>query len=622
MCGIVGVFNYLSGLDADQDVVNEMSTLIKHRGPDDFGNFFEKNLGLAFRRLSIIGLKDGSQPMVSSSGRFVIVFNGEIYNYKQLRAKCELLGYNFSSASDTETILALFDLGFSDIENRLDGMFAFAVFDRVESILYLSRDNSGKKPLFYTNTPDGVCFASEQKPLFRIQKKNIQIDEQSVSDFLTLGYVPLPETICKSTSQVTPGTTLVVDGNISTKRWYKPVKRYTPQQSHDIGKTLNELISTAVEKRLQSEVPVGLFLSGGIDSSIIMSKINEIGIPEKFKAFTITFESQSYSEASSAKIIADHFGVCHQPVLMTHNDFVKVFDDCVWHADNLIANPATFAYQFLCKQASKEVKVALHGGGADELFFGYETYKANDLACIFDKFPAPIVRALTGIANRIPASHKKLAFDYKIKKFFESVTLEPFERHHAWRSIFTESEKKEFLEGHKRLLCASRHYTNLMGKGSRLTFMEKCAHADLEIWWKSMGNYQADITGMSTGLELRLPFMDKDLVSFVSCIPQKKRYSFWKNKILLKKIFKNELPKQITKLPKSGFHIPLAEWFRGPLSDFAQDYLENLSQHKFFYGKEKLMFELLDEHKALKADNSFKLINLIVLSKFIDTHFG
>ena len=171
MCGIVGVFNYLSGLDADQDVVNEMSTLIKHRGPDDFGNFFEKNLGLAFRRLSIIGLKDGSQPMVSSSGRFVIVFNGEIYNYKQLRAKCELLGYNFSSASDTETILALFDLGFSDIENRLDGMFAFAVFDRVESILYLSRDNSGKKPLFYTNTPDGVCFASEQKPLFRIQKK-------------------------------------------------------------------------------------------------------------------------------------------------------------------------------------------------------------------------------------------------------------------------------------------------------------------------------------------------------------------------------------------------------------------------------------------------------------------
>ena len=621
MCGITGVFNFKSKKKVDLLEITNMTNAIKHRGPDDEGFFVNDYIGLGFRRLSIIDLKNGSQPMQSNSGRFHIIFNGEIYNYKYLQNICIQNGYELKTSSDTETILALFEIGIKQPEKLLDGMFSFALYDSEKKELRLSRDESGKKPLFYILNDDGIIFSSEQKSFFTKNKKKPDINKQAVSDFLTLSYLPIPETIFENTKQVKPGTILSCKEKIVTISSYitKNLNKKYINKSN-IKKETTRFILSSVEKRLQTDVPIGLFLSGGIDSSLLLSMTAKLGFPKDFKTFTVGFEDKNFSESHVAKSTSDYFGVPNETYIMNCSNFIDVFDKCVWHCDNILANPATFAYTYLCEKASKSVKVALHGGGADELFFGYETYQANEIAKIFDLFPRFINVFLSNVFNKLGSNHSKLSFDYKIKKFFKSINFEPEERHHEWRTIFTESEKKQFLNGFSNLDSSYDHYKNSFENYRNLTFRERTSIADFEIWWKSMGNYQADVTGMSTGLELRLPFMHKSLVKFISSLPEKDKFSIFRKKNLLKNIGRDFLPQNLLNMPKSGFHIPLAEWFRGPLIDFMMHHISLLKKHEYFRNNDRIFDNIIYDHINMKDDNSFKIINLVVLSKFLQIH--
>lgn len=618
MCGLVGIFNYKNKKKVSKNWLVKMAKQIAHRGPDEFGVYLKKNIGLGFQRLSIIDINNGSQPMTSNSRKFTIVFNGEIYNHNVLRQALAKEGYSFKTNSDTEVILALFEMGYPYPERLLDGMFAFAIYNRETNNLILSRDQTGKKPLFYRESENGIEFVSEIKAFCLHFKKALKGNNQAISDFLTLGYLPQPTTAFQKIKQVKGGSRICISKSITETSWRKaPLQTRNSQKYRDILKETEELISCSVRKRMTADVPIGLFLSGGLDSSVILSMVMKHGIPENFSTFTVDFKNKNFSESQSAKTVSKYFGVPNYSFCMEPSDFINVFDETVWSADNLLANPATFAYTFLSKHAVRKNKVALHGGGSDELFFGYDTYYANKIARIFDIFPAKMFSPLTKVFNKLPASHQKLALDYKLKKFFQSIHLKPLERHYNWRTIFTEEEKKLFLLNFENKKSSFWAYKEAFEKNMTLNFDEIVSRADFDVWWCSMGNYQADISSMANGLELRLPFMDNSLRDYLYSIPTASKFSLFNRKKLLKDIGKSVLPPEILRLPKSGFHLPFAEWFRGPLYTFVRDHLNDLSKAPFIKNEGAYFDSIVSDHKHRKEDNSFKIINLLVLSKWL-----
>ena len=621
MCGIVGIFNFKTGNPVSPKTVSEMAHKIRHRGPDENGVFSFDSIGLGFQRLSIVDVENGQQPMTSNSGRFVIVFNGEIYNYLALKSKFTREGYDFRTNSDTEVILALFELGYEYPERHLEGMFAFAVYDKYESTLVLSRDRAGKKPIFYKETDEGIMFASEQKALMQNLQHFENLNKQAISDFLSVGYLPQPTTTYLDIMQVPRGERIIVSKVLTKSVWCKSFSNNSSKQSYqEVLKNTEILISDAIQKRLNAEVPVGLFLSSGMDSSMILAMIAKSGITADFCTFTVDFDNKNFSEASKAKFVADYFGVPNRSIYMQPSDFIDIFESTVWSADNLLANPATFAFAFLSKEAVKSTKVVLHGGGADELFYGYDTYYANKLAKALDRFPRKLNETISKFMGVLPASHKKLGLDYKLKKFFQSLHLHPLERHYHWRTIFTENEKSLFLSEFENSKSSYWPYELSFAQNSHLNFDEQVSRADFDVWWCSMGNYQADISGMAHGLEMRLPFMDSALREYLYSIPTEYKFSLFQRKKMLHAIGRKILPNDILKLPKSGFHLPFADWFRGPLQSFVFDNLNDLSKNQLIKDNGVYFERMLSDHINKKEDNSFKIINLLVLSKWLSLY--
>lgn len=619
MCGIVGIFNFKKNNNVSSCQIKKMANQIKHRGPDQFDLFIKEQIGFGFRRLSIIDIENGNQPMYSNSKNLIIVFNGEIYNYKYLRKRLQSEGYIFKTFADTEVILALFELGYKFPEQMLDGMFAFAIYDRKKNTLVLSRDINGKKPVFFHETEDGIEFASEQKSLRLGVEGKINFNIQTISDFLTLGYSVQPTTVFSGFKQIPAGHRLTVKNELSFLNWGKsPNHRQKKEKYKDVVVKVENLIRQAVEKRLMADVPLGLFLSSGLDSSLILSMIAGNSLPKDFCTFTVDFASESFSEGNNSKLIADYFGVANQSFCMGPEDFLAIFDETVKAADNLSANPATFAFSFLAKKAVATTKVVLHGGGSDELFFGYDTYYANKIAEALRIFPPGIFKPIASIVDYLPASHKRLGLDYKLKKFFQNLNYEPLQRHYQWRTIFTEEEKAQILKSFERQKSSFWSYQDAYKNYEECDFHETVSRADFDVWWRSMGIYQADITGMAHGLETRLPFMDNDLRNYLYSLPVKSKFSLIKRKKILRDIGKYLLPQEIIDLPKMGFHLPLADWFRGPLYPFVQEKLDSLKISPIVINDGIYFDQILKEHCSKKQDNSFKLINLVVLSKWLE----
>ena len=592
-----------------------MNDAIAHRGPDDSDTYVNDAIGLGFTRLSIIDLYDGGQPMRSSDGRYILVFNGEIYNYKELRDSLAGKGYHFRTHSDTEVILSLFETGDPLPEKRLRGMFAFALYDSYEKRLTLSRDRLGKKPLFWTKTADGIVFGSEIKSLLCHPSVKRSPNWPVISDFLTLSYCPELSSAFEGIQHVPPGGRLIIKSDIEERTWWSfpCIPEAEKCNDEDWESQILATLKESVKYRLIADAPLGVFLSGGLDSALILSLTSELGFPNNFTAYTAGFDSATFDETHDAKSLANRFGIKHVAVRIGPQDIVRIFEDVVYKSDNLIANPAIFANYLLSEVASSEVKAVLHGGGGDELFFGYDTYRADAISKTLAKIPAPMIRLVEAALKPLPTSYNKLGFKYKATKFLEGMHYPALKRHYWWRTILTEQDKDLLLDKELPRHDSYQAYEKAYALFGGDDFYEQVAYADMQVWWRFMGLYQGDAMSMANSLELRMPFMDQNLIQLMTNIPREIKFKGKRPKELMRRICKDYLPKDVVNRQKSGFHIPLGEWFAGPLRGFLAERLSPERVRNVPGLSIVAVRKIIDDHHSRRFDNSFKLINLLVL---------
>ena len=630
MCGIAGIFNYKTHKPPLAVFLDRANRLNAHRGPDDEGIWTHGCIGLAHRRLSIIDISEGQQPMVclptladgAETPQLAVCFNGEIYNYRQLRKDLTEQGRSFRTHSDTEVILAIYErYGARGVE-LLNGQFALALYDSQHNKLLLARDHLGQKPLYYVETEDGIAFASEIKALLGLLGKTPPLNAQALWDYLSLGYITGEATPLRGIRTLRPGNRLVVEnGHVAVEEyWDVPV-----WQNNGDGRSLMRSaggyeslvrfgLVEAVRRALVADVPVGVFLSAGIDSSSLLSIATQIqGSP--LPSFTVDFEENSYAEGLDATEFARSLGSEHHVIRMIAADVPRLLDKVVWHTDSLQAMPSALPLYAVAEIAARHVKCVLHGGGGDEVFLGYPTYVA-DILSQAGRLPGATLAASAGLAalKMIPATHSRVGLDYKARQFLTGMTFPPERAHYHWRVIFNEEDKRQLVEPSLSKGCQhSFHvFENVFRKAGHAPLLDRAAYVDLKTWWVDMGLVQADGITMAHGLEARMPFMDPVLVELAMRIPGNQRLQFLKPKALLRRALSPMLPKNVTRRRKMGFHVPLALWFRDQLATWLDSQLseDRLRKHGWFAAS--VVRQLVKEHRTRRADHSFRLWNLIV----------
>ncbi|MBK7960876.1 MAG: asparagine synthase (glutamine-hydrolyzing) [Bdellovibrionales bacterium] len=624
MCGISGVYNFKSNNPVDVQELKNSIELQSHRGPNSKNHLIDRVFGSAMARLSIIALDSDCPPYKSASDRFSIVFNGEIFNYKEIRKSLAHYNYPFRSESDTETLLAMYDLQIENPEQQLIGMYAYAIFDHLSGCLTLCRDRQGEKPLFYSITRDGIIFASELKSFQAFSAFESSPNLASISNFLSLSYTPGPDTAFEGVYEVSPSTIFRIDsrGSIESKKYWSLDGISINPDLNDRKVLLEELsnsFSSAIKYRMVSDVPVGMFLSGGLDSSLCLAFAQKQSPRFPIKAYTIGFDSAIEDEVKYAKIVAKHFDVEHRVVRLTPESIINDFSRIIYCSDNLLANPAMFANYQLSKVAGKEIRVTLNGGGGDELFYGYPTYQAD----VLHKALGPLryfSQALQWTPSMFKAHHRGISLHYKLSKFIEGLSFDSDKAHYWWRTIFSDLEKTSGFKG-KVSSSDSFQYCRAHYDFNLTNDLIRFADSDLSLWWRYMGLYQADTMSMANSLELRVPMMDHRFIEFARSIPLKRKFAFGKTKPLIREFAELILPSEIFNLKKKGFHIPLNEWLCSSLKEFMMDNLSEQRLKRLDFISPAFVSRLIDDHLNKISDNSYKLINLIVLLEWYDQFF-
>lgn len=612
MCGIAGIFNWKTGRGVDPKILEVMTKAISHRGPDWSAVWTEREIGLGMARLSIIGGNEANQPLWVDDGSLGIVLNGEIYNYKEINQ-----AHGFKTTSDTMTLLKLYAKRGEDAFGDLAGMFACAIFDKKRRRLVLARDHFGKKPLFVCETNDGVAFASEIKPLLCLEGQTWELDMENVSEFLSLGYTAPDRTPVKKIFPF-PAATWKSYGTTPGESVFWELTASQPDPSAE--EEFYERFSTAVKRRLVADVPIGIFLSGGMDSNAVLSvalKQNDGAIA---RAFTIA-PSEGASEAETARKTCAHAGIPLDEVNITHEYVINEIDHIVHVSDKLLANPPMFALDALSRQARLKVKVVLSGGGGDELFFGYPTWKADWIFRRFSMIPKPIRASLRAIVPHLPVDYSPHALTYALEKLLTCPAESPEEAHGWWRTIITGDELHSLNPDMPDVW--NRAYKRAYGiAGTRFTgFPRQTTLSDLLVWWQGMGLYLADTIPMGRGVELRSPFMDHQLAEWTTRMPLERLYSPLKSKPFLREKLKPLMPEWVVKAAKKPFYIPLAQWMANQLSDFMSETLYGSRLLKEGLLQKKGVERLLEDHIGGKKDNSFKLLNLLVLVRWHEVVF-
>ena len=620
MCGIAGFFQRNGGL-SPPFVINSMADSLKHRGPDGSGVFIDGCFSLAHRRLSIIDIEGGSQPMTNEDGSIVIVFNGEIYNYKELREALLSRGHRFCSHSDTEVMLHLYEEKGMELFTELNGMFAVAIADLRHKRLLLARDRLGKKPLFYHEDAKLVVFASELKAIVLHPDVPKELDSLSLYEYLSLNYVPGAGTMMKNIRRVPQGTAILFSqtGRREVKFW--DLSTFRNSQRNDISEQeaieeLDALLTDSIRLRLRSDVPVGIFLSGGVDSSLIAWKAMELGAD--LCGYTASFREQSYSEAKYAAQTAETIGMNHK-VFEISLDVEDVFDKIVYHADDPCADSSALPVYFLSRNTSQHVKVVLGGDGGDELFAGYLTYPATLLAGRVRRYlPVGVAGTLRYMAGWLPISDRKVALEYKIKRFLRGLELPPGAAHFSWNGTWCGLEKdqlltKEFLSS----VCPLRDtYAALMDRyhidpanPSLLNLQEAdiCEYLPNDILAK------VDRMSMAHGLEVRSPWLDSRIAAWALTIPPSLKLGRGRiGKYLLKRYMRQKFPAPLANRPKQGFSIPIHKWIRERLWGLVEELLSEkaLKESGIFHSKN--IWDMLLKHREKKASFGFEIWGLLV----------
>jgi asparagine synthase (glutamine-hydrolysing) len=568
MCGISGlILRRRESIDDPAAIIRQMTGALRHRGPDGEDWWTNDRVYLGHTRLAIIDLVGGRQPMASEQTGCVIVYNGEIYNYREVRSTLIARGHRFVSESDTEVILRAYEEFGPHCVERFNGMFAFALWDPRRSALFLARDRVGKKPLYYTNTPGFFAFASEPKALMRIPAVRVaaEPDPQALSDFLSLGYILTPKSAFRTIRRLPAASWTYIDLAATepaiTDYW--PVREHyrtaRAGNSADDLSRFGALLDDAVSLRLHADVPIGLYLSGGVDSAAVAAMAaRTAGMAPT--AFCVSFDEASYDESLAASVTAHHLGlglVTLKAETPRAGNIASLLDV----TDEPFADSSLSPSLALNRAARQRVTVALSGDGADELLAGYPTYLADRLYQAYRHVPAPLQQALeAGARHLLRPSYRKVSWDYKARRFLGARGLDRRRAHYWWRTIFSEGDKRSLM--HPDLVKACGDYDPYDAFDARFDevrdadFLSQCLYVDLKTWLQDDILFKIDRSSMAYGLEVRCPFLDHRMVEFAAALPSTAKFGWWRRKKILRAFLDDKLPQRITAGAKRGFNAP------------------------------------------------------------------
>jgi asparagine synthase (glutamine-hydrolysing) len=609
MCGINGLFYLDPARQVEAEVVNQMRAAASHRGPDDHGVYLRGNVGLGFNRLSIIDLSGGRQPMTNEDETVWIVFNGEIYNFESLHRDLAGRGHRFRTRSDTEAIVHAWEEYGEGCVEKLRGMFAFAIWDERRRLLFAARDRLGIKPFYYFADGEQFAFASELKSLLEAPGIPREIDPAALGEYLRRRYVIAPNTILKGIRKLQPGHTITVTGEGCTVRKYwdvpldEPIEINEPEAIAQTGAILEE----SLRLHLVSDVPLGAFLSGGIDSSCMVALMAKFMLKPgaaNIQTFSIGYDSPE-SELSYARIVADRFRTDHHELRLTPVAFRDILPKIVWHMDEPVGDPASIPLYYLSAFARQHVTVALSGEGSDELFGGYPIYRRMLGFERVNRLPLA-AQSLVNQAGRVLAA---VSGDTKVRKYAEMLGRPLERRYGGVGGLFSETQAQRlYLATGPPFDSVAEAYQNC----AHLPPLSRMSYVDIKTWLADDLLVKADRMSMAHSLELRVPFLDHHLVEFAARLPERLKVRGGVTKYLLKKWAEPVLPREIIHRPKKGFPVPTKSWFRGDLSGFARETLldsagiarEFLSPHEVEH--------LLEMHS--REDRSEQIYSLIVLN--------
>ncbi|NKE72130.1 asparagine synthase (glutamine-hydrolyzing) [Candidatus Manganitrophus noduliformans] len=628
MCGIAGVFHKDQQAAVGSGLLTKMCRSLIHRGPDDEGQYCYRNMGIGMRRLSIIGLATGHQPIPNEDKSIWVVLNGEIYNYLEIKEDLTRKGHTFATTSDTECIVHLYEEYGERCVQYLRGMFAFAVIDQKNRSLFVARDRLGIKPLFYSMQGGGILFASEMKALLQDEAISREIDFAALDAFFTYGYIPSPLTIFKSVRKLDPGHFIKCDakGIRIEQYWDLQFKPDHRKNEEEFAEEFLKRFDESVRIHLMSEVPLGAFLSGGIDSGLMVAMMAR-HMTSPVQTFTMGFgggvggylDERGYAKKIAERYDADYHEFEVRPKLEEIIDFI------IQSFDEPFADDSVIPTYYICKLAKEHVTVALTGLGGDELFGGYERYLGLTLSQFYQKIPPLITKAIIQpLVGRIPEQQSGHYLINHLKRFVRSVDGDPASRYQRYMSALDDSARgKLYSEGLQKEINVAQterlgtRYFNALRNDQ---ILDRAFYQDFKMYLPDDILALSDRLSMHHSLELRVPFVDHELVEFCATIPSSMKIRFFKKKYLLKKIARSFLPSEVINHRKQGFASPMASWLRNDLRGYSRDLLseDNLNRNGFF--RSGYINKLLDDHVMRRESHDKLIFSLIVFQKWYETY--
>ncbi|HMM81226.1 MAG TPA: asparagine synthase (glutamine-hydrolyzing) [Pyrinomonadaceae bacterium] len=623
MCGIAGWINLkttATDLGDVEGVLHSMCERIVHRGPDSEGLWWDETVALGMRRLSVIDLKTGDQPVFSEDGTVVVMMNGELYNYREVRSELKKDRIMFVTETDTEILPHLYKKYGDAFIEHVNGMYAFSLWDLARKRLILARDRFGEKPLYYGIFDGKLIWASELKALVAHPSVTTELDLNALRHYLSFDYVPAPLSIFKGIYKLPAAHMLIVENGEIKRRRYWDVAADPQAKSKEAtlekrAEELRELLSESVRMRLVSDVSLGILLSGGIDSSTIAAFAVQHAT-ERVKTFSIGFEEDSFDESKFARSVAKHLDTEHYEDKLSATTAGELIEEIGEWLDEPLSDGSLIPTFLLARFVRKYVTVALGGDGGDELFAGYPMYRAHRIASMYRLVPSFVRNGLVRPAvERLPVSHKNLSFDYKAKRFVRAAELDPVERHHSWFGSFAFDDQDDLLSRDVRERTSADIYAaarEVFEKGPVRDDLARMQYLDVSFYLAEDILTKVDRSAMQVSLETRAPFLDPRIANFAFSLPMKYKLRGSNGKVILKKAVEPLLPKAILHRPKKGFGIPIAAWLRGRLRYLLHDLLspDRLKEQGIF--EPAYVDRLISEHEQGIASHHKELWTLLV----------
>jgi len=620
MCGICGIVSSETAPPPDPHVVARMSRVMTHRGPDEEGSYCDERAVLGVRRLSIIDLAGGHQPMTNEDGSLRIVFNGEIYNYRELRRFLVNKGHTFRTHSDTEVILHLFEERGVDALEHLNGIFAFAIWNARRRTLFIARDRMGVKPVYYSQTARGLSFGSELKVLLEDPDVVRRLDLSGLNEYLSYEYVPTPRTILQDVRRLPAGHYLTWDGrDARVVEYYRPSlarsESQPPVKWREFASRMRDTLDETVREELVSDVPVGILLSGGIDSSSVAASMVR-AYDGRVQSFSVAYEERSFDESRYARLVAAHLGTEHHELYLTSRMAAEVVPRIADVLDEPLGDASFIPTYLLSQFARQRVKVVLGGDGSDELLGGYPTLVAHRLIEYYERVIPWAIRTygMQTLLRHLPVSFDYISRDFKIRRFLAGRGVPLEVRHHRWMGSFFDEEKANlFQDWVKPVLgetyaAAFRHAADCDARSP----LNRVLYDDMRMYLESDILFKVDRASMGTSLEVRVPFLNRRIVEFVTALPLELKLKRFTGKYLLKRAMADRLPAEVVARSKQGFAMPVAHWIASELKELVTDMLSPARIARQGLFNPEYITGLLDEHLARTRDNRKLLWTLLV----------